>query len=254
MGKRAIRPVAVRGVTIGEGLPKICMPLVARDAQELQAAAQEAAQLCPDLVEWRADCYAGLGTQEVPGLLARLRGWVGEKPILFTFRSRQEGGARELGLSERQQLMLAAAGAGADLLDAELSMGEEALAPVLACARQHGVPVVLSCHFFDRTPPEPEMVEILRREQACGADIAKLAVMPHSPADVLALLGATLTMRERFAGIPLITMAMGALGMPSRVCGGIFGSGLSFGAGSRTSAPGQLAVGELREFLKAMQG
>lgn len=254
MGKRAIRPVTVRDVTIGEGLPKICMPLVAKGMQELQAAAQEAVQLCPDLVEWRADCYAGLEPQEVPGLLARLHGFLGEKPILFTFRSQQEGGARELGLSERRQLMLAAAGAGADLLDAELSMGREALAPVLDCARQHGTQVILSCHFFDRTPPVAEMVDILRQEQACGADIAKLAVMPHSPADVLALLEATLTMREQFADIPLITMAMGALGAPSRVCGGIFGSDLSFGAGSRSSAPGQLAVGELRRFLEAMGG
>lgn len=251
MNQKAVRPVSVRGVVIGEGLPKICMPLVARDFEELQGEAEQAARLRPDLAEWRADYYEGLTEREVPGLLAALREKVRELPLLFTLRSHEEGGECPLPQGQRQGLMMAAAEGGADLLDAELSLGD-ALSSVLAHAHACHVPVVVSNHHFEGTPALPELLKILRQEQESGADIAKLAVMPHSPADVLALLQATLSMQQQFAEIPLITMSMGALGFPSRVCGGIFGSAVTFGAGERSSAPGQPGVEQLRAFIKEM--
>ena len=48
----------------------------------------------------------------------------------------------------------------------------------------------------------------LTRMQSLGADIAKIAVMPTCSADVLTLLDATCTMRDKYAHIPLITMSM----------------------------------------------
>ncbi|MCI8622268.1 MAG: type I 3-dehydroquinate dehydratase [Provencibacterium sp.] len=247
-----MKPVFVRGVTIGEGSPKICMPLVARNRAGLRAAAREAAGLRPDLLEWRADYYEGLNAGDIPELLWELRGEIGEMPLLFTFRSSEEGGVRPLPEEGRLSLMEAAVEAGADLLDAELSLGEGRLGPLLAHAHARCRPVILSNHHFEGTPPVAEMVDILRREQACGGDIAKLAVMPHSPADLLALLEATLRMQEQFARIPLITMSMGAVGLPSRVCGGLFGSAVTFGAGRQASAPGQIGVQELRAFCRAL--
>ncbi len=47
--------------------------------------------------------------------------------------------------------------------------------------------------------------------------------MPQSAADVLTLLSATETMQRCHARRPLITMAMGRLGMVSRLAGEVFG-------------------------------
>ena len=247
-----IKPVKVRNLVIGDGVPKICMPLVARNFEELQEGMREALLLQPDLVEWRADYYEGLTRREIPGLLSSLRE-KNEQPILFTFRSQEEGGVRPLPKEQQLEWMLEAADAGVDLLDAELSLGEKAICPLLRHAHAYHLPVIVSNHHFEGTPSAEEMVDILCRQQACGADMAKLAVMPHSPADVLALLEATLRMREQFAEIPLITMSMGALGFISRISGGTFGSAMTFGAGKKSSAPGQPEIGQLRALLQKME-
>ena len=78
-----------------------------------------------------------------------------------------------------------------------------------------------------------------------GADVPKLACMPHSASDVLTLLTATAEMNKEIAN-PLITMAMGDIGKVTRVAGQVFGSSLSFGAVGQTSAPGQLSIEDLR--------
>ena len=97
------------------------------------------------------------------------------------------------------------------------------------------------------------MLAHLRRAQALGADIPKLAVMPRSDADVLALLSASVAWREDGADRPFITIAMGPRGVVSRVACALTGSCMTFGAAGQTSAPGQLPAQELRAILDAMQ-
>ena len=73
--------------------------------------------------------------------------------------------------------------------------------------------------------------------------------MPQSPQDVLTLLSATLTMKEKYATQPLITMSMGKIGGVSRVTGRLFGSAMTFGTVGQASAPGQIAIAQLREVM-----
>ena len=56
--------VEVRGVKIGEGVPKICVPIVGKTKEEILAAAKSFADVKMDVVEWRVDCI---------GLRIRLR-------------------------------------------------------------------------------------------------------------------------------------------------------------------------------------
>ncbi len=48
---------------------------------------------------------------------------------------------------------------------------------------------------------------------------------------------------------PLITMSMSEIGRLSRAAGSFTGSCITFGAGARASAPGQLGAAELRQVL-----
>ena len=57
-------------------------------------------------------------------------------------------------------------------------------------------------------------------------------------------------MNENYATRPIITMSMSKLGVVSRLCGEVFGSCLTFGALEKTSAPGQINIGQLNEVLK----
>jgi 3-dehydroquinate dehydratase-1 len=251
-----MRPIALQGRPLAGGLlPAVCVPLVGRTADALRAEARALAAAPPDLVEWRVDFFDGIGRADaVVDLAGELRRLAGV-PLLFTRRSPREGGQPAM-VPEAAVVALyravCAAGA-ADLVDWELEAPAADLAAVRAGAAAHGVPLLLSFHDFQRTPPAAELVARLRRMAQSGAAVGKVAVMPQSPADVLALLQATWEASQSLA-IPVAGMSMGALGMSSRVCGGSFGSALTFAAGQAASAPGQVPLAALRAALAALRG
>lgn len=230
------------------------MPLVARDLAALDAAAREAAELRPDLVEWRADCFDSIGSPgALPAALALLRGRLPDMPLLFTCRSHREGGVRVLGEAERESLYKAAIDSGGcDLVDIELAACAAVRRAVVDAAGRKGVAVILSAHDFASTPDADSLTRTLLAEQEAGASIAKIAVTPQNEDDVFALFAAVRTARARLR-IPLIAVSMGRLGVVSRVCADFFGSAVTFGAGREASAPGQIGVEKLREFLHALR-
>ena len=76
--------------------------------------------------------------------------------------------------------------------------------------------------------------------------------MPKSRKDVLTLLAATEEMASCYADRPIITMSMSGLGQHQRISCEVFGSCLTFGSVKEASAPGQIEVGKLKEFLTAI--
>jgi 3-dehydroquinate dehydratase I len=114
------------------------------------------------------------------------------------------------------------------------------------------VKLVLSYHNFQETPPEAELVARLRQAAQLDADVAKIAVMPRGLDDVLAVLRATLT-ASREVEVPVITMAMGSWGALTRLCGGVFGSALTFAIGAGSSAPGQVPIEDVRAALALLR-
>ena len=242
----------VRNINLGEGIPKVCVPLVGKTLPELLEEAALAREAGADLAEWRADHLAEpAGAAE---LLGPLRAALGELPLLFTFRTAAEGGAREIPSAAYEKLLLEAAASGCvDLVDVELFRGEDLCRKVINFTRGRQA-VVLSSHDFAATPGREVLEERLERMHALGADIPKLAVTPHSPEDVLTLLAATLAFRQKHPGCPVITISMGELGMLSRVAGACFGSCLTFGAVRSASAPGQPAAAELKAALRMLGG
>lgn len=249
-----MKPVVVRNVAIGQGRPKICVPIVAATEEGILQAAENMAEIPVDIVEWRADWYEDvLETEKVTRLAGRLQEILGEKPLLFTFRTAREGGEKALPADAYEALNMAVVQSGfVDLLDVELVAGDEAVVRMLTEAHRLQVKVICSKHDFFKTPPKEEMLGYLRRMQQLGADILKLAVMPQSKRDVLALLDVTLEMSEEAVEHPVVTMSMASLGMVSRVVGEAFGSALTYGAVGQRSAPGQLGARELAEVLEVI--
>lgn len=246
-----MEPVKVRNVMIGEGIPKICVPIVGTTGEEILDAAEDIAGTAADIVEWRADWYEDIfrfdRTKET---LAYLRSVLGDIPLLFTFRTAGEGGARAVEKDEYVELNRKICGTGmADLVDVEAFTGDEAVADVIRTAHENGVRVIGSNHDFQKTPGKDEILSRLRRIQEMGADIPKIAVMPRSKKDVLILLEATEEMYREYADRPFITMSMAGDGVVSRICGEVFGSAVTFGAYVKASAPGQLEVEQLSQIL-----
>lgn len=246
-----INKVQIRNVVIGEGMPKICAPIVGRTREEILLQAKELKAAGPDLAEWRADWFEKAGEkEELREMLELLRGELGELPLLVTFRTGQEGGEQEISLEEYEEFLSEVLASGqADLIDVELFMGEEFLSEIVEKVHREGIKVIASNHDFEKTPNTGEIVDRLCRMQKAGADLLKLAAMPRDPGDVLTLLAATWQMKECYARQPVITMAMGGRGIISRMAGEVFGSALTFGAVGKASAPGQVKVEELKAVL-----
>jgi 3-dehydroquinate dehydratase-1 len=248
-----MNPVTVKNITFGEGIPKICVPLVASDTDTLLSEAKKLAAAPAELVEWRADWQDNIFSEgAVCRILNDLSPALGGKPLLFTFRTKKEGGNQAASPFEYKKLLTDAILSGMiDMVDIELFSGEEPVKELISLAKSHHVKVICSNHDFSKTPSEDELFSRLSRMEELGADIAKIAVMPTCPEDVLTLLSATARAKKTLS-CPVITMSMSGTGLISRLSGEIFGSCLTFGSVGTASAPGQIDAGELRTILEVI--
>ena len=185
-----------------------------------------------DLFEVRADFVRDLD------LAALLRARV--RPILFTCRPESEGGRfpdRDHGA--RRRLLSEAVSRGFDLVDVEMRAGFAEVVDVKA-----GRGLVLSWHDFEGTPSDLDGIHAAM--VALHPDVVKIAVTARSVAD----LGRLLDFAARHAGRPgprLVALAMGPLGVASRILGGRHGAPFAFASpeAGREAAPGQLPVAAL---------
>ena len=246
-----MNPIMIRGVAIGEGIPKICVPIVGKTREEIVKAAEEIRTLPVDVVEWRADWYEEIFEADVVlDVLQELRRILGELPLLFTFRTKKEGGEKEIDEKNYRTLNQLAAESGlADLIDVEVFSGDEVVNDLVRTAHENEVKVIGSNHDFEKTHSKEEIIRRLQKMQELDVDLPKIAVMPRKKEDVLTLLAATEEMNRKYADRPIITMSMAGDGVISRLCGEVFGSALTFGAAGQASAPGQIGVKELRQIL-----
>lgn len=249
-----IRPVKVRSTVIGEGVPKICVPIIGITKTDILAEAKALESIPADVVEWRVDWFEDVfDFEKVAEVLKELRGILADTPLLMTFRTSKEGGEKSIGAEEYKSLNVMAANTGyVDLIDVEVFIGDEIVSNIIDEAHKAGVKVIASNHDFDKTPDKADIISRLCKMQDLGADIPKIAVMPTCKKDVLTLLAATEEMTSSYADRPIITMSMSGTGVISRLCGEVFGSALTFGATQKASAPGQMDVHNLKNVLNIL--
>ena len=87
--------VYIRELAIGEGRPKICVPICGKTGEEILEEAEKIRDLPADLIEWRADWYDDVFYEErLKEIMEALRSIFGERPLLYTFSSIHEGGEK----------------------------------------------------------------------------------------------------------------------------------------------------------------
>ncbi|MBS6518967.1 MAG: type I 3-dehydroquinate dehydratase [Clostridium sp.] len=254
-----MKPLKIRTVVFGEGIPKICVPIVGRTQEEIFSAAAALKETPAHVAEWRADWFSDiLNENGKPNLAAaidtlkQLRIILGDMPLLFTFRTAAEGGEKSIDFQNYRALNLAAVENGlADLADVEFfTAGDDAEALVEELHKLGGK-VIVSSHDFYKTPETEVLTARLCSMRNIGADLPKIAVMPKSRKDVLTLLEATEN-ASSLLDCPIITMSMSGSGTVSRLCGEVFGSAMTFGSAGKASAPGQIDVQELSVMLELL--
>jgi 3-dehydroquinate dehydratase-1 len=246
--------VQVKDLIFKEGNPKICVPLTGIDDLQILDDLEILRCIDFDLVELRIDYYENVEDfAKVIDLLNKIRKHF-IKPILFTFRTKGEGGMHEMSEEKYFSLNQHVIKSGlVDLIDIEMLRNEEKAKDTISLAKKNDVKVIMSRHDFYKTPSKEEIISTLVKMQEYDADITKFAVMPNCEEDVLNLMSATLEMKKTKGDRPFITMAMSSLGVITRLTGSLFGSCLTFAALNKTSAPGQINVKNARELLNLLQ-
>ncbi|BDR59186.1 3-dehydroquinate dehydratase [Xylocopilactobacillus apicola] len=242
----------IRNITLGVGRPKIAVPITGANKAEIITQATKAKEAQPDLIEWRVDYFDQFNALQSVG--QELRQTIGDIALITTFRTKNEGGQLELAhvedYAEICQTVLQ--GKFTDAIDVERFYQEDIVKQIVQLAHQDNVAVIMSNHDFAKTPCAKDIKERLLGMIELGADVAKIAVMPETPADVLTLMSATKE-TSKIANRPLITMSMGDLGKVSRIAGEVFGSTVTFATVGTASAPGQIPIERLRQDLNDLQ-
>jgi len=215
---------------------------------------KKAAEMGADILEIRLDLLGIRDLEIAAETITKIKSETG-LPVILTNRSSAEGGKWEGKETERIRLLkdLLSLKDGPDAVDIELSAGREARDRAVKAAKACGKTIIISSHDFLKTPAFQEMKTIFEEAFLAGADIAKLAVMPHSMRDVLDLLRAALDATE--AGGAVCAIAMGKLGKHTRVIAPFYGSVLTYAAveGTVSAAPGQFQVDEVKKIMELLE-
>ena len=142
--------VNIRGCRIGEGRPKVILPIVERAEAAILEKAVQFSTLRADCVEWRVDLFDGakdLGA--IARCAAKLRVALKDKLFLVTFRTKAEGGNVELTHEEYLRFLHTVLDTDcADLIDIEFFTTGADLPQLITDTHTAGAAVVCSSHDF----------------------------------------------------------------------------------------------------------
>ncbi|WP_153562761.1 type I 3-dehydroquinate dehydratase [Acinetobacter baumannii] len=234
---------------------KTIVPITAKTKEQALAQAQVIANTADaDLAEFRIDLLSfASDTKQVIALGHELKKILGNKLMIATIRTKNEGGQLEISDADYGKTYQAyLKNPFMDWLDVEMFRDQKVVSEIVQKAHQKKVLVVMSNHDFQKTPNQDEIEKRLLKQDQMGADVLKIAVMPKSKQDVFTLMNATLKVSQKTTK-PLLTMSMGQLGTISRVATANMGGSYSFGMIGQASAPGQIDVTKLKQILQTVQ-
>ena len=185
-----------------------------------------------DLLELRIDVLNNPNPDVVSRIIKEI-----DFPLIATNRRMEEGGFFKGSESERIDILLAAA-KHANIVDVELETADEYFEKIVNGSKS----TIISYHDFEKTPSIELLLEIVRREKKLG-DIAKFSVMPQNISDTLVVLNVLSQVQDT------IGIAMGDIGMYTRIIAPLFGSPITFASLNNKSAPGQLDIVNTKKFL-----
>ncbi|MCF2137893.1 MAG: type I 3-dehydroquinate dehydratase [Candidatus Thorarchaeota archaeon] len=175
-----------------------------------------------------------------------------DRPIIATNRPITEGGMFHGSENERSRILLDAIDSGASFVDIEFDADPQVRQKIMGQAESEDCKVILSKHFFDRSPPVDHLHKLLIKMSKENPYIIKIVTMAETALDWLRVLN---LYEYRTQDDPqLIAFAMGEAGRISRIAALYLGAPFMYVASNRFSkvAPGQIVLGEMRSILKGL--
>lgn len=221
--------------------PHICIALGFPDSASLLEHARKEIDSGESFLEFRLDYL------EDPGQGVKLIGAIRENyphcSVLATCRRHQNHGRFNGSIDQQIQILDAAVQAGACAVDVEIESAEQVTAR-LDVFRGRAL-LIVSYHNYDGTPA---LETVLRRMMRVPADAYKVVTTARKPSDNARVLDLARTHNRT----PMIVLAMGETGFPTRVLSPAFGGLYTYAApnAAEGTAAGQASARQLRHLYR----
>lgn len=241
----------IKNVKIGEGTPKIVVSFVGHNLEEVRRELAIALHNKDkfDIIEIRGDSFEKLSHEEHIECVNMVINELTDVPILYTYRTIQEGGKGGKSAAEYEALLAhVIEECNIDIIDIEFFKYEDIVDHLVKKAKEKDIAVLLSVHDMEDTPHFEEMMATYQAMIAQGGEILKIAYMPKNGRDVLSVLSAVHDARQAF-DVPVVGISMGDTGRITRLAGGVFGSCLMYSYLEDAAAEGQVDAYLLKQNL-----
>jgi 3-dehydroquinate dehydratase/shikimate dehydrogenase len=222
-------------------LPRICIAMGFADVDKLLEHARRELEAGESFFEFRLDYLPSPehGVQAIRTFLSAHP----ECCILATCRRHQNHGRFNGSVEEQLNILKAAIEAGARAVDIEIESAENVLAKLETI--RGSAYVVLSYHNYEGTP---SLETLLRRMQRVPADAYKIVTTARKPSDNQR----SLALAKAHPRTPIIVLAMGEIGFPTRVLSTAWGGMYTYAApnASEGTGNGQVSARLLRHLYR----
>ncbi len=219
--------------------PKICLALNCKTIEELKAEIDEYGQYC-SCIEWNADRFIGIDSysgEEFAQLLRLVKTMCGDREFFFDYK----------GEEEKVNKYLRYAMGVADYIN--IAWGNSQTRQLVKEARRKKTQTMLSYYVLDKIMTSEDISTQLIQMELFQADLLKVVAFANTEADAYALLEGAYGYNQLKSHQPFVVIAMGSEGQASRICSGDFGSVMTYGCGSKPTAPGQFDVKDLCRYM-----
>jgi 3-dehydroquinate dehydratase/shikimate dehydrogenase len=222
-------------------LPKVCIALGLPTVEKLLEQADKEVAAGERFLEFRLDYLnrPEAGLKAVTAFLEKHP----DVSLLVTCRRHQNHGKYNGVIDDQMKILDAAIDAGAHAIDVEIETAEKTIARLEHMrAKAH---LIVSWHNYEGTPPlEP----VLRRMMKVPADAYKVVTTGKKPSDA----SKVLALQKAHPKVPMILLAMGEAGFPTRVLCNAQGSIYTYAAPNSVegTAPGQVSAKVLRQLYR----
>ncbi|UQS86014.1 type I 3-dehydroquinate dehydratase (plasmid) [Nicoliella spurrieriana] len=246
-----MKTITIENTQLSDTKPKIAVPITGKDDAEIEQQLALIDTASVDLIELRIDFLAVLNEATIKSAKQLIQTSFPKTPIIATLRTTTEGGNFNPIEHDYPAVLKVIIKTGFHLVDVEIN--QLGAASIIDLAHQHHQLVIGSHHNFKQTPDDHFLAQKWQSMQALNCDIAKIAVMPTNVDDVLRFMTASHRANQSLM-IPIISMAMGALGIITRISGQLTGSVITFGSitNKAQSAPGQITSPQLATILQVV--
>lgn len=143
--------LCIKGKIIGKGKPLVCVPVMESSKEEILRETRRLEEAHTEMIEWRVDAFENVESPNaIREILNEMKHIIRESILVYTFRSKNQGGCKALSTADIYDIhQVAAESDVVDFIDVEYFEAKNPQKEI-AMLQEMGVYVIASHHDLNR--------------------------------------------------------------------------------------------------------